>query len=160
MFFYLFTFCSLYKWVWNYHYLPSQIQPSLSTHLTTSVCVYASALLMVRSLITPPHIIQSTNRFTFRSWEKRAEIILGPHGSRCHRHKQATDCLSPRPGWRCSEAFVISGWMFLDGFNVLKLYLHRLPAKQPEWVARIFGKNCLPWNNTERKTKYFSMQDI
>ncbi len=27
------------------------------------------------------------------------------------------------------EAFYIFGWTFLDGFDVLKMHLHRLPAR-------------------------------
>ncbi len=35
------------------------------------------------------------------------------------------------------------GWMFLDGFDVLKLFLHRLPAKAAKVSGCIFGKTLL-----------------
>ncbi len=52
------------------------------------------------------------------------------------------------------EAFEIFGWMFLDGFDVLKLYLYRLAAKAAKVSFSHFWKEkkiCLLWRNTRRK---------
>ncbi len=38
------------------------------------------------------------------------------------------------------EAFDIFGWMFLDGFHVLKLYLHKLPPKADKVSGSHFWK--------------------
>ncbi len=39
------------------------------------------------------------------------------------------------------KAFEIFGWTFLDGLDLLKLYLHRLPAKAAKVAGLHFGKN-------------------
>ncbi len=58
------------------------------------------------------------------------------------------------------EAFEIFGRTFLDGFDVFKLYLHRLPAK----AAKVSGSHfctisVLLWNNTG-KQKLLLIQDM
>ncbi len=50
------------------------------------------------------------------------------------------------------KAVEIFGCMFSRGFDVLKLYLHRLPAKAANVSGLHFGKKtCLLWRNTGRK---------
>ncbi len=41
------------------------------------------------------------------------------------------------------EAFEIFGWTILDCFSVLKLYLHRLPAKAAEVSGSHFWKKSV-----------------
>ncbi len=41
------------------------------------------------------------------------------------------------------EAVKSFGWTFLDGFDVLKLYLHRLPAKAAEVSGSHFWKKSV-----------------
>ncbi len=58
------------------------------------------------------------------------------------------------------KAFEIFGWTVFDGFDVLKLYLQRLPAKADKVNGSHFWKKIsLLWNNAGRKNINSSVQD-
>ncbi len=55
------------------------------------------------------------------------------------------------------RTFEIFGWKILDGFDVLKLYLYRLPAKATkvsEWLS-FFGKKSIYLYAGRKKNIFF-----
>ncbi len=59
------------------------------------------------------------------------------------------------------EASGSLGWTFLDGFDVLKLCLHRLPAKAAKVSGSHFWKKSVYRGTTlEGKKIFSSIQDI